>query len=219
MNPVMTRDDDRRNLIMDTAAEHFFQEGFSSVSVADIASRVGMSKKTLYVYFPGGKEELLRAVMDNMLEGIRAEMQAIIGGPGNFLETLDNLMAFLPRRLALLNRPMMRDLQRHAPHIWRRIEKFRRERLSTEFRALISRGREEGHVRGDIDIDIFLKTFIGAVEAVVNPAFLADVPYTAAEVLHSLKGIFFQGILTAGAASAFDRMQSRGHRSTTGSLV
>ncbi|HUI09675.1 MAG TPA: TetR/AcrR family transcriptional regulator [Bacteroidota bacterium] len=215
---LMTTEDPRRNLIIRAATERFLEDGFSSVSVADIASRVGMSKKTLYVFFAGGKEELLRAVMDAMLEGIRTELQAIVAGEGDFIATLDNLMAFLPRRLALLNKPMMRDLQRHAPQIWQHIEKFRRERLSNEFRSLICRGREEGYVRGDVDIDIFLNTFIGAVEAVVNPAFLADVPCSAAEVLRSIKTIFFMGILTESAASAFARLQSGSPRSaTTGS--
>jgi AcrR family transcriptional regulator len=211
----MTPKDARRDLIIDAAAERFLEEGFSSVSVADIASRVGMSKKTLYVHFTGGKEEMLRAVMDRMLEGIRLEFQSIVGGKGDFLAKLDALMTFLPRRLAMLNKPMMRDMQRHAPQIWARIERFRRERLSNEFRSLICRGREEGYVRGDLDIDIFLKTFIGAVEAVVNPAFLADVSRSPADVLRTIKTIFFQGILTASAASAFERLQGGEHPSTT----
>ncbi|HTO95226.1 MAG TPA: TetR/AcrR family transcriptional regulator [Bacteroidota bacterium] len=202
----MTPDDDRKNLIINAAAERFLDEGFSSVSVAEIASRVGMSKKTLYVYFAGGKEELLRAVTDRMLEGIRADLQAVIGGKGNFLETLDNLMTFMPRRLALLNRPMMRDLQRHAPQIWQRIEKFRRDRLSNEFRSLICRGVDEGFVRREVDVDLFLRAWIAAIEAVVNPAFLAEAPYSAPEALRSIKTMFFQGILTGSAASALERM-------------
>jgi len=214
----MTSDDNRRELIITAATERFLEEGFSSVSVADIASRVGMSKKTLYVHFAGGKEEILRAVMDRILEEIRSELQSIVDGPGGFLGKLDRLMTFLGRRLTLLNRPIMRDFRRHTPAIWQRIEKFRRERLSNEFRSLICRGMEEGYVRGDIDIDLFLRTFIGAVEAVVNPGFLADAPYSASEVIRSIKTIFFQGILTDSAAAALARLQSGEPRpATTGS--
>ena len=211
----MTPDEDRKNLIIGAATEQFLEQGFSSVSVADIASRVGMSKKTIYVYFPDGKEALLRAVVERMLEGIRSELQGVIGGKGNFLETLDSLMTLIPRRLALLNRQMMRDLHRHAPQIWRAIEQFRRDRLSNEFRSVICRGVKEGFVRQDVDIDLFLRAWIGAIEAVINPAILAEAPYSAPEALRSIKTMFFQGILTRSAASALGRLGAGDPRSAT----
>jgi len=41
----------RRTLILDTAEELFLAKGFSSVSMDEIAKKVGMNKATIYIYF------------------------------------------------------------------------------------------------------------------------------------------------------------------------
>lgn len=191
----MIPNENRKERLIVAASERFLHEGFSNVSIAEIASDLGMSKKTFYKYFRG-KEDLLRVVMDRLLTAIAGELLSIVDGDAPFPEKLDQLMTFLGQRLTLLSRPMLRDLQRHSPAVWEHVQQFRRERISREFRSLISRGVAEGYVRTDIDIDLFLMTFIGAVEAVVNPAFLAREPFSVGDVIRSIKTIFFQGILS-----------------------
>jgi hypothetical protein len=104
---------------------------------------------------------------------------------------------------------MMRDLQRHSPGIWSRVQKFRRERISTDFKGLVLRGVAEGYVRSDVDIDLFLMAFIGAVEAVVNPAVLAEHPLSVREIIRSIMTVFLRGILTGPALKEYARVQSR----------
>lgn len=59
--PVMTAEDRKREIQI--AAERLFGErGYEKVTMADIAAEVGMSKRTLYVYF-SDKKALLNALV------------------------------------------------------------------------------------------------------------------------------------------------------------
>lgn len=60
--PVVMSAEKRRKEIFTAAEQLFGEKGFEQVSMADIASAVGMSKKTLYVHFPD-KRELLKSLV------------------------------------------------------------------------------------------------------------------------------------------------------------
>ncbi len=51
-----------RERAMEAAEELFGRKGFTSVTLRDIASALGLSHASLYYHFPGGKEELFVAV-------------------------------------------------------------------------------------------------------------------------------------------------------------
>lgn len=197
-----------RERIIAAASERFMEEGFSPVPVEEIATGLGISKKTFYKHFKS-KEELLLVVTEGFLEGIRRQFSSIVEADTTFLEKLETLVTFLGQRLTRLSRPMMRDLQRHSPQIWARVQQFRRERIANDFKGLLLRGVAEGFVRRDVNIDLFLMAFIGAVEAVVNPAVLAEQPLSVQEIIRSIMTVFIRGILTGEAAGEFTLIQSR----------
>lgn len=199
---------DIRERIIAAASERFFEEGFSRVTVEEIAAGLGISKKTFYKHFTS-KDELLILVTDRLLAGIHGEFRSIVGGDTPFLEKLDALISFIGQRLTRLSRPMMRDLQRHSPGIWDRVQQFRRERISNDFKGLLLRGVAEGSVRSDVDIDLFLLAFTGAVEAVVNPRVLSEHPLPVREIVRSIMTVFLRGILTFSAGEEFALIQSR----------
>jgi AcrR family transcriptional regulator len=60
------RKDARPAEIVDAALEVFAERGFSAARLDDVAARAGISKGTLYLYFPS-KEELFKAVVRQAL--------------------------------------------------------------------------------------------------------------------------------------------------------
>jgi AcrR family transcriptional regulator len=68
---VRKNPDARRAEIVGVARGVFADEGYASVSLADVAASLGVSKALLYHYFPGGRPQLFVSVMEQM----RAELQ------------------------------------------------------------------------------------------------------------------------------------------------
>lgn len=61
---------DTRARIVMTAMELFWEKGFQSTSISDILSRTQVHSGSLYHFFPG-KQDLLIAVLDTYIGGIR----------------------------------------------------------------------------------------------------------------------------------------------------
>jgi len=65
---------DKRNLIIDTAAQLFSEFGFHEVNMEMVASRAGIAKGTIYNYFKS-KEELYFAISESRLTKLISELE------------------------------------------------------------------------------------------------------------------------------------------------
>jgi AcrR family transcriptional regulator len=79
LSPVLVRQrrkQARPQELLDAALELFVEKGFSATRSEEVAQRAGVSKGTLYLYFPS-KEELFKAVVRNNISALIAEGQQI----------------------------------------------------------------------------------------------------------------------------------------------
>ncbi len=185
---------DRR--IVQAAGSLFLSRGFVRVTADDIAAEVGISKATLYKKFPS-KEEILRAVVRELMAEIAARVDALIAdGSLGFVERLARLFAFVGGRISRFGPLLLRDIQKAAPDVWTEVEGFRREKLLANFKTILAAGRKQDLFRGDIDLDLLLDMFLRLVESFVNPAEILRSGRSPAETFESVIKVFFQGILT-----------------------
>lgn len=70
------RADERPQEVLEAALEVFVERGYTATNMVEIARRAGVSKGTLYLYYPS-KAELLKAVVRQALLGNLAEAQAL----------------------------------------------------------------------------------------------------------------------------------------------
>ena len=72
--PALTRRDRerlaRRRAILDAALSTFAAKGYEGATLNEVAERAEFGKGTLYNYFPGGKEEILFALFDEVYDGV-----------------------------------------------------------------------------------------------------------------------------------------------------
>jgi AcrR family transcriptional regulator len=66
-----------RDQILRTAAELFRERGYRASTLDDIATRLGMSKASLYTYFRA-KEEMLAAISRETIEGFTRELGLVL---------------------------------------------------------------------------------------------------------------------------------------------
>ncbi len=193
--------------VYEFARNEFLLHGFARISVDALTNGLGMSKKTFYKYF-SSKEELVQLMADRMIESISGPMDAIIHSNDDFIRKLNRLLSHVAGKVSVINSSFARDLQRYEPRMWSKVEEFRRRRLADVFSRIFSQGIREGYMRRGINQQILLSAYLAAIERIMQPGFLADVPYSAAEALHQLVGIFFTGILTPEATRKLTRSRN-----------
>jgi AcrR family transcriptional regulator len=89
-NPRQRRKDARPQELLDAALDLFVEKGFSATRSEEVAQRAGVSKGTLYLYYPS-KEELLKEVIrHNMVTEIAEGLEIVdrFTGPSAELLTL-----------------------------------------------------------------------------------------------------------------------------------
>jgi AcrR family transcriptional regulator len=76
--PRQRRKETRPQELLDAALELFVEKGFAATRSEEVAHRAGVSKGTLYLYYPS-KEELFKAVVRQKLSNLIAEGQDLVG--------------------------------------------------------------------------------------------------------------------------------------------
>jgi AcrR family transcriptional regulator len=133
---------------MRAASDLFWERGYAAVSVADIASTVGITKATLYYHF-GGKEAIYVAVMRQTLELIAAAIREIARAPLPIRERLRLLaQGFLDNAPPESNHDaMLRDVEQHLPPATRAEMALSYTAMMTAYADLMRDGVERGELR------------------------------------------------------------------------
>ncbi len=104
----------RRTVILDTARQLFFTQGFRDTTIDDIAHAAELARGTIYLYFEG-KEEIYATVLEAGLDMLHTMIQASQDPQGDPLTNLlagnDAFMAFHDQHAAYYNVLMLDKMQ------------------------------------------------------------------------------------------------------------
>lgn len=108
--------DDRsssRVRVVDGALRCIARSGLHKTTVDDIARESGTSRATLYRLFPGGKEAVVRAVVETETARLFSELGAVMGDARDLEELLVAVIVGAARRLS--SHAALRYLLEHEP--------------------------------------------------------------------------------------------------------
>lgn len=91
----MARKNDKRERLVDAAADLFWSRGFDATSLADIADAAGVPLGNVYYYFKT-KTAIARAVADLFVtqsQSLLASLEAEAGGPADRLERFIDILS------------------------------------------------------------------------------------------------------------------------------
>ena len=84
---------ERPQELLDAALALFVEKGFAATKSEEVAKRAGVSKGTLYLYYPS-KEDLLKAVIEQRLsQQITAGAQAVAAHQGSSAQLLEDVLS------------------------------------------------------------------------------------------------------------------------------
>ena len=142
-----------RDIIIETAHQLFIEQGIKDVKMDDIATRLSISKRTIYELF-NDKEQLLREVLNLQNDKMRENGKEIIRSSKHVLEIILKLYNLHFELLKKVNSKFFAELNKY-PEICK--EKQNKEKQNAKkFNAWMEMGRQQGLFREDADFDILI---------------------------------------------------------------
>lgn len=158
---------EREEQILDAAAEEFGTRGYAFASIADIASKAGISKPMVYTYF-GSKDGLYLAALRRAGEGL---VEAVVEaqkdtGPVRALHTLEAVFRTLePRRHDW--RVLYDDTLPHESEVHLAARDYRRQLAHLGAAGTREVVADTG-VTDELDASLLSSIWLGAVTSVVG---------------------------------------------------
>lgn len=209
--PEMNKKNSPEGKILDVAYRLFLEKGYRHTTMDDIATELGMSKKTLYKHYPG-KLELLSASFDLLCTRMTAKVEGIVDN--RYLAFPLKLRSFLnvvATYLAPINPELFEDLREHAPGVWQELKAYINESAHLRFAKLIEEGAKLGLINTRINVSLVVMLYAAAVQSIWDPKFVAQFPEAMqkgakmppADAFEQTISIIYNGILTEEARSEF----------------
>jgi AcrR family transcriptional regulator len=198
-----------RRRILEKALEKFKTLGYAKTTMDEIAAELGMSKKTLYKFF-ATKHDLMEELVQQNLDYLDERCDAVLASPLSAIEKLAGVSrVIVDQQQRLATKVMMGSIRDHLPHIWRRIEAFRRERKRKNMDSIIRQGIREGTFRAGIDREMFDHFLSGAISEGIHPEVLIHAHYSMGDAFLGLMDIFMNGILTENGRRQYKKVMAR----------
>ncbi len=186
---------DVKERILQKATDLFMRYGIRSITMDEIATQLGISKKTIYQFFTD-KDEMVEAVIAKEVRDNEDECLHFQGNSENALHEIFLALEHLEELLKAMNPQILYDLEKHHPRAYKKVRDYKYQFLYRMMRENLERGIREEIYRKDINIDIAAKNRIESAFMVFNQDIFPHSRYRILEVSYELASLFLHGIAT-----------------------
>jgi len=181
--------------IIQSAEATFMQMGLRSVSMDEIAARLGMSKKTLYQYFED-KDQLVTTTVSRHFQKKCLELEACSNQALNAVHEFFLILDRIIIDFTSMNPIVLHDMQRFHPMAFAEFTRYKQEYVLTCVRNNIERGKQEGYYRVDLDADIISKYRLESIMIPFNLSVFPPERYTLVSTAKLISENFIYGLVT-----------------------
>ncbi|MFB5649458.1 TetR/AcrR family transcriptional regulator [Leptospira wolffii] len=187
--------DEVRQRIFEKSFELFLRYGFAKTRMEEIARTLRISRKTLYKHF-ANKHELLKELMMDRHHRIHNKIEVIQQDPEKSIrEKIQAMQTCISSEIPQGMNEFMREIRDQAPDLWKNVRAMKEAKINRTMRNMIETGIKNGDIRSDVNPDIVLLIHSASSEALFEPNFLAQTPYSIRDLVKELDTIIFYGIV------------------------
>jgi TetR/AcrR family fatty acid metabolism transcriptional regulator len=191
---IRGKDQDKRRRILEAAVSVFARKGYFASRVSDVAKKAGVADGTIYLYFRGKEDILVRLfdeVMSEHVSKAREAVHALSSAP-------DRLLAIAERHLAVLgeNRDLAAVFQVELRQSTRFMERFTASWLRDYFELLdevFEQGQRDGTLRPEVNRKVAAKMLFGALDETVTSWLLSEKKYRLEDLAAPVVDLFLRG--------------------------
>lgn len=202
-----------KDRILIKADELFMQYGIRSVSMDDIATQLGMSKKTIYQFFVD-KDELVDAVVDTDLKKMQNDCTTSGKEAEDAIHEIFIMMDRVIDQFINMNPMLLYDLEKFH---FKPFQKFLEHKNKFLFRIIkdnIERGIAEELYRPELNVDVMSKFRLECIMIPFNMAVFPPAKYNLAEVTREIIQHYVYGLATLKGHKLVQKYNQQ-HQKTT----
>lgn len=159
----------------------------------DLASRLGVSKKTLYKYY-SSKAEILDELIDLAIENMEEKAAVIINNEQlSLAEKLKGVIAVIPDQQELTDMRTLNQIKKYFPEQWEKFDSFLQSDWE-KIRNLVELGIEEGIIK-DFNVSVIMKVIITSINTTIDQSFFLENQITPETALKEIVSILMDGLL------------------------
>ncbi|WP_299222973.1 TetR/AcrR family transcriptional regulator [uncultured Psychroserpens sp.] len=184
-----------REKIIYKSAELFLNLGFKSVTMDDIASEMGISKKTIYVHFPN-KTKLVEAVTFNLFESICDGIDSICEASNNPIEELYDIKMFVMHHLKNEKTSPQYQLKKYYPQIYDVLRLKQFEKMYESVKESLQKGVDTELFRPNIDVDFISRMYFNGMTGIKDHSIFPKQHFTMEYLMESYLEYHLRAIVT-----------------------
>ncbi|NVO83557.1 TetR/AcrR family transcriptional regulator [Hymenobacter terrestris] len=184
-----------KDRILQSALLLFTRNGIKSVSMDDIASDLGISKKTLYKWFDN-KDDLVSAVIGGHLCRVQGECEGIAGEADNAVDEMVRMMEWAERQFSQVNPNTVHDLRKYYPAAWQLFHNHKSRYILTQIQDNLHRGMKEGLYRANLDVEVLARLRLAQIDILFDPDIFPNAHFGQSRVQLACNEHFLLGLVT-----------------------
>lgn len=151
--------------ILHKASDLFLNFGFKSVTMDDIASKMGISKKTIYSHFPT-KLDLVRATAFYVFEKINTGICSICASNENPIQEIFSIKSLVMKQLKGEKASPQFQLEKYYPRIFKSLRDKQFGSIHDCISGNLQRGIDEGYYRPEIDKTVITMFYVNGLMSI-----------------------------------------------------
>jgi len=192
--------------IIANATDLFLTKGFKSVTMDDLASSLGMSKKTIYSYFET-KNLLVNAVTDYLFDIISTGINYIRSQNYNSIEELFLVNDFVQKHLKNENSSPLYQLQKYYPKIHSQLIKKQFEVTTQCVIHNLEKGIEEGLYRKSLNKEFISRIYFSLIVGIKDQEMFPKEVFPVKATVTNFLDYHIHGITNAKGLKILEQIQ------------
>lgn len=174
----------------------------------EIASQLGVSKKTIYQFY-SDKDELVLAVANFLIKFTEHNCSEHCSHAENAIEEIFQAMDFGQRILEEINPAMLFDLEKYHPEAYKNFQKHKNGFMKKTLETNLQRGIREELFRPEINIDVLTRFRLETMLMVLDQDIFPQNRYKFDEVHRELMEHFLYGIASLKGIKLIQKYKQR----------
>lgn len=192
--------------IIAKAREQFFRYGIKSVTMDDIASELGISKKTIYQHFED-KDELVYQLMLSEIATDECQWDELNKEASNVVEKTMKSMDLCKDSFTEINPSAFFDIKKYHPRTWKLFQEHKEKFVLEMIKKDLVEGIDQGFFRADIKVDILARMRLEQVEMGFDPQIFPPNKFKIVDIQLTLLDHFMRGMLTEEGLEIYQQYQ------------